>query len=258
MRKFLHYAKIASFLALIVSAYAAVAVPVVCYSDSKNFPLAASLIAAGVAVVTSILALLKDMIMEAINRPRLVVRFLPYDKRDCHATDFRDRKTGAVLAKAHYFRLRIENVGWRTADDVEVTLEEVKRLKTGRFSIDSNFMPLKLLWSHWRGARYEISIPPDAYRHCDFGFIVEPTATVGTLPPTENGELLFWFDVFTRPNTGRTSLLPGRYQITVSAFGKNVGRSSLTVELEWKGLWHDDIDAMLRDSLLPRKGFEAA
>jgi hypothetical protein len=77
-------------------------------------------------------------------------------------------------------------------------------------------------------------------------------------PPTENGELLFWFDVFARPNTGRTSLLPGQYQITVSAFGKNVGRSSLEVELEWKGLWHDDIDAMLFDSFLPMKGFEAS
>jgi hypothetical protein len=256
VRKFLHYGKIALFLVLIVSAYAAVVVSVVCYSDPKNFPLAASLIAAGVAVITSLLALLKDMIMEAINRPRLVARFLPYDKRDCHATAFRDINTGALLAKAHYFRLRIENVGWRTADDVEVTLEEVKRFENNRFLVDPDFMPLRLFWSHWRESRYEISIPPDAYRHCDFGFILEPTVTLATPSPTENGVLLFWFDVFRRPNTGRTSLLPGRYQITVSAFGKNVGRSSLRIELEWKGLWDDDIDVMLRDSLLPRNGFE--
>ena len=258
MRRFSHYIKIGLFLVLTVAAYAAVVASVLYHLDTVNFPVAASLIGAGVGIVTGIVVLLKDMIMEAINRPRLVLRFLPYDKRDCHATAFRDRNTGTLLAKTHYFRLRIENIGWRTADDVEVTLEEVKRFVNRGFSVNTDFMPLRLLWSHWRENRYEISIPPDAYRHCDFGFIVEPTATVGTLPPTENGELLFWFDVFTRPNTGRTSLLPGRYQITVSAFGKNVGRSSLRIELEWKGLWHDDIDVMLRDSLLPRKGFEAA
>lgn len=258
MRKFLHYAKIALILVLTVSAYAAVVVSGIRYSDPKNVPLAASLITAGVAIVTSILALLKDMIMEAINHPRLAVRFFPYDKRDCHATAFRNTNTGNLLAKTHYFRVRIENIGWRTADDVEVSLEEVKHFEEGRFLVDADFMPLRLFWSHWREKRYEISIPPGAYRHCDLGFIIEPTAKYGVPPAQENGKLLFWFDVFMRPNTGRTSLLPGRYQITVSAFGKNVGRSSLTVELEWKGMWHDDIDAMLRDSFLPRKGFKVA
>ena len=258
MRKFLHYLKITLLIVLIVSAYAGVVVSVVYYTDAKNFALAASLIAAGVAVITSILALLKDMIMEAINHPRLVVRFFPYDKRDCHATAFCDTNTGNLLAKTHYFRLRIENIGWRTADDVEVTLEEVKRFEDGRFSVDSNFMPLRLFWSHWREKRLEISIPPGTYRHCDFGFILEPTVKVGLAQATDEDQLVFWFDVFPRPNTGRTSLLPARYQVTVSAFGKNVPGSSLTVELEWKGIWHDDIDAMLRDSFLPRKGFKAA
>jgi hypothetical protein len=106
MRKFLHSVKIASFLVLTVSAYAGVVISVICYSGPKDFPLAASLIAAGVAIVTSMVALLKDMIMEAINRPRLVVRFFPYDKRDCHATAFRDENTGNLLAKTHYFRLK--------------------------------------------------------------------------------------------------------------------------------------------------------
>jgi hypothetical protein len=258
MRKFLHYVKIASILALAIFAYAAVVVSVICYSDPKNVPLAASLIAAGVAIVTSILALLKDMIMEAINRPRLVVRFLPYDKRDCHATDFRDKKTGAVIAKSHYFRLRIENVGWRTADDVEVTLEEVKRFGNSRFSVDPDFMPLRLFWSHWRESRFELSIPPGAYRHCDFGFVVDPKVKVSLPEATGNNQLVFCFDVFPRPNTGRTSLLPGRYQITVSAFGRNVGRASLKVELEWKGLWFDYIDSMLNDSFILHNGFELA
>jgi hypothetical protein len=196
------------------------------------------------------------VILEWINRPRLVVRFFPYDERDCHTTSFRDTTTGQLLAKTQYFRLRIENTGWTTADDVEVTLEEVQRFENRRFSVDPQFMPLRLFWSHWREKRWELSIPTGAYRHCDLGFIVEPLARIELPESKEESQLVFCFDVFPRPNTGRTSLLPGRYQITVSAFGKNVARSSLTIELEWSGEWDDDISAMLRDNFIARKGFE--
>lgn len=237
-------------------AYAAVVSSVILYSGSIGLPVAASLISAGVAIVTGIIALVKDTIMDTITRPRLALRFFPHDKRDCHATAFRERNTGTLLAKTHYFRFRVENVGWRTAEDVEVTLEQVKRFENQRFLLDTDFMPLRLFWSHWRETRYEISIPPGAYRHCDFGFVIDPAARAGTLPPQENGNLLFWFDVFLRPNTGRTSLLPGRYRIEVSAFGRNVRRASRDVEFYWKGIWHDDIDEMLKDSFLPTNGFD--
>lgn len=191
-----------TFVAVAAGAYAAVVGSVILYSGSIGFPVGASLISAGVAVVTGMIALLKDTIMDTITRPRLALRFFPHDKRDCHATAFRDRNTGSLLGKTHYFRLRVENVGWRTAEDVEVSLEAVNRFENGRFLLDTDFMPLRLYWSHWRETRYEISIPPGAYRHCDFGFVIEPTAKTGTLPPKENGNLLFWFDVFLRPNTG--------------------------------------------------------
>ncbi len=258
MRSFSHYLIICLFVALGVGAYAAVALSALCYWGILTPAVAVALISAGVAVVTGLIALVKDAFAAVINAPQLTIRFFPYDKRDCHATAFRDSHTGALIAKTHYFRVRVENRGWRTSEDVEVTLEEVQRFQNGKFVIDTDFMPIRLFWSHWRDSRYEIPIPTGAYRHCDLGFIIEPTARGSGLPAQENNKLLFWFDVFLRPNTGRTSLLPGRYRITLSAFGKNVKRSSLTLELEWMGLWHDDIDTMFRDSFLPKKGFEAA
>jgi hypothetical protein len=257
MRTIFYYVKWSVFIALALGAYSFVFVSVIFYPGTTNLPIAVSLISSGVAVITGIIALLKDAIIGLITRPCLAVRFFPYDKRDCHATSFRNRNTGTITAKTHYFRFRIENVGWRTAEDVEVTLEEVKQFQNGRYFTDTDFMPLRLFWSHWRESRYELSIPPGTYRHCDFGFVIDPMANYCPLPPQESGKLLFWFDVFLRPNTGRTSLLPGRYEIRVSAFGRNVQRASLTVKLDWNGIWHNDIESMLQDSLLPKKGFEA-
>jgi hypothetical protein len=258
MRVFLHILQVSLFVCSVIGAYGIVVLLALQYAHTVDYPIAASLITAGVAIVTGIVALMKDTIWDTINRPHLRIRFYPYDKRDCHATAFRNQATGATVAKTHYFRLRVENVGWRSAQDVEVTLESVKRSVNRHFVVDTDFMPLRLLWSHWREKRYEISMPAGAYRHCDFGFVVDPAARSFNLPATEDNALLFWFDVFLRPNTGRTSLLPGRYRVTLSAFGRNVKGTALTIDLEWKGEWHDDIDSMLKKSFLPKKGFKAA
>lgn len=116
MRTFLHYVRIWLFIGLAVSAYGAVVASVLLYWDTVGPPVAVSLISAGVAIVTGVVALIKDVVMDAINGPRLGVRFFPYDNRDCHATTFRDRNTGSLIAKTHYFRLRIENFGWRAGE----------------------------------------------------------------------------------------------------------------------------------------------
>jgi hypothetical protein len=258
MRLMRHYIIVCFFIGLAVAAYAAVVVSVVFYWACLTPPVATPLAIAGAAIVTGLIALLKDPIAVAINSPKLKIRFFPYDKRDCHATRFSNSATGEIVANTHYFRVRIENIGWRTAEDVEVTLEEVKRFSEGDFIVDTDFMPLRLYWSHWRQNRSEIPIPAGAYRHCDLAFVLDPESKTPPNPPAEDGKVLLWFDVFPRPNTGRTSLLPGKYQILLSAFGKNVRRASLKIEFEWKGLWRADIDALYREGLILTRGFESA
>jgi hypothetical protein len=154
--------------------------------------------------------LLKDFILDLINSPSLEIQFFPNDIRDCHATEFTDTNTGSVVAKAYYFRFRVMNNGWNAAEDVEVSLEEVKKFINDKYEIDKDFMPLRLYWSHWRHNRLELDIPSGTYRHCDFGFLLEPGTSALGVPAVINNVHQFWFDVFFRPNTGRTSLLPGR------------------------------------------------
>jgi len=223
----------------------------------------AALIASFTAIVTGILALLKEALWSWVKSPRLAIKFYPYDKRDCMTLTFNITQKGPygqpveIKAPGQYFRLRVYNLGLGTAEDVEVTLEEVQRLEKGNYIIDSEFMQLRLFWSHWKQTRYELSIPSGVYRHCDLGFIVHPDYDNKVSPPKDEGRLQFWFEVIVRPTAGRTSLLPGTYKIKVSAFGRNASKVMKTLEFEWKGEWDDKLDQMLDKHFIPKAGFES-
>jgi hypothetical protein len=66
------------------------------------------------------------------------------------------------------------NNRWKVADGVEVYLEDVRKFVNGKYEKDEDFMPLRLHLTHWKSQRYELDIPSGTYRHCDFGFIIEP------------------------------------------------------------------------------------
>lgn len=248
--RLIHDAKLLFVMLLVIIAYASAIVPAIIILGKSDILIVVPIIGFWAALVTGIFALFKDHIIDIINGPILKIELYPYDKRDCHATKFTDIGTGQVVAATHYFRVRIVNYGWRTAEDVEVTLEEVKRDNNGRFELDTDFMPLRLFWSHWRESKFSLSIPSGFYRHCDLGFIIDPNSKRTPLPPQENGNVLFWFDVFPRPNTGRTSLLPGDYQVLLSAFGNNAKRASLVIKLSWKGKWDINLDKMYSKDML--------
>jgi hypothetical protein len=209
-----------------------------------------ALFGGGVALVTGLIALLKDTVFDAIDKPRLAISFWPFDRRDCHTTTFNDRETGRTLCRAHYFRLRIENHGARSAHDVEVAIEEVRVWKNRKYVTDEDFMPLRLVWSHWKGIRHEVSIPPDTYRHCDLGFVLEPKDITGHVYPKGPSGHLFWLETIVRPNAGRTNLLPGTYRIVLSASGRDVPSTKKIIDLRWEGLWKEDIDDLLAVGLI--------
>src|SRR4030042_5515260 len=118
MRTLKHMLWIGLFACFFVAGYATVILLLLHYTDARNTPITVSLIGAGVASVTGILVLFKDIVWKFIYRPRLIIHYLPYDKRDCHTTTFRNQITHEITAKAHYFRLRVENTDWSTAEDV--------------------------------------------------------------------------------------------------------------------------------------------
>ncbi len=215
------------------------------YVGNQNADILIPIIGACIAFVTSIYALLKDFIISYVNSPRLSIELYPYDKRDCHKTWYRNN-SGQFAAWVYYFRIRINNIGWDTAENVEVTLEEVQKNDNKNYIIDYDFIPINLKWSLWGEKRIELSIPSDTYRHCDLGHLEEPSYPGAT----ENGLLLFKFDLLFYPNVSRTSLLPGDYKVIISATGKNARTTRKTIKIKWDGAWHDDIDSLYKNTLV--------
>jgi len=238
--RFRHDLRILAVILLVIIGYIIPVLLILRSASQLETTIIASFIASAIAIVTGILALLKDFILDIVNAPSLRIEFVPFDNRDCHATKFTNGD------RVHYFRLRIRNDGWSGAEDVEVNLEEVRVFRHNKYETDKDFMPLRLFWSHWRQTRYELDIPSGTYRHCDFGFVLQPgTANLG-VPAAVNNDHQFWFDVFLRPNTGKTSLSSGQYKIIVGAYGKNAGQARLTVEIKWIGGWQNTIEDLYR------------
>jgi desulfoferrodoxin (superoxide reductase-like protein) len=111
-------------------------------------------------------------------------------------------------------------------------------------------MPLRLKWSHNDVQPY-LAIPPGTFRHCDFGHVLKTNYRLGDIEShaMEDKYYLFWLDVYLRPNAARTAMLPGQFEIVVSAFGKNVQKTSAIIKLDWKGIWCEDSDALYNNCI---------
>lgn len=199
------------------------------------------------AALTAILALFKETATSYILRPELCVK-LRCAAPDCHKTSFGQFET-------HYFRLRIENIGTRSAEDVEVSIESVKVRQNDSYSQDDNYVPMHLLWSLWRLKIESMNIPGGAYRFCDLGFVLHPSTptlqidTGPVYPNDQDSRLLFWFDSRFRPNAGTTFLSPGQYQLEIAAFSKNITKTSIKLNIDWQGGWETTTDDMMNKEI---------
>lgn len=199
------------------------------------------------AALTAILALFKESAINYILRPELHVKLI-CSAPDCHKTNFGPHET-------HYFRLRVENLGTRSAEDVEVSIESVKIFQNGSFVQDDNYVPMQLMWSLWRLNISSMNIPGGAYRFCDLGFILHPSTTTLQIdtgpvyPKNQGSELLFWFDSRFRPNTGTTYLPPGKYQLDISAYSKDISRTVFKLNIDWRGNWDANTDDMMSNQI---------
>ena len=80
--------------------------------------------------------------------------------------------TQVIARPCYYFRIRVGNIGWSSAENVEVIAEELYERRTnGKFEKRQDFQALNLLWAHYGIPRFD-AIPPGVYRHCDLGHVV--------------------------------------------------------------------------------------
>ncbi|HVP76810.1 MAG TPA: hypothetical protein VMV04_02845, partial [Thermodesulfobacteriota bacterium] len=203
----------------------------------------------GASVVALFIAIFHERLRALFWHPKLVIRY-ENKSPDVSLIPVTNQKTGAK-AKCYYFRLRIYNEGKSSAEIIEVFIEEIHRRQAdGKFELWQEFIPLNLVWSHY-GQPYFLRIPPNVYKHCDLGNILEPSERQNFpehVHPQINvpqDKTMMCLGLITLPNTGSYLLVPGVYRIVLVAVAANAGIVRRTIEVNLTGNWYADEHQMI-------------
>jgi hypothetical protein len=159
-------------------------------------------------------------------------------------------------ADVHYLRARVKNVGNLGAEDVEVSVLEVRR----RGDADGTPRPVpmstpwNLIWAHQNGGHVLRHLPVGAERHIDLGHVIDPAkrpAMAGEdLAAGDPNETVFCLAFFVKSNTQEYLLRPGVYEIDFRIYAANAHPSAIfTFHLEHTGRWFPSEDQMYADGL---------
>lgn len=173
---------------------------------------------------------------------------------DCNLMPITNPQTGAQ-ATCHYFRIRVHNIGKSSAETVEVFIEQIQRRRAdGTFERWQNFLPLNLVWSHYVQP-YFAKIPPQVYKHCDLGHIIDPD--LRNLFPGEDcpplnlpeSQTVMSLALIVLPSTGTYLLPAGFYRLTLVAAAANAELTRRFMEINLTGQWFPDEQRMFREGI---------
>jgi hypothetical protein len=214
----------------------------------------------GLALVAFV-TIFRDQIREWIRHPEWQVNFQPRWP-DCNRIRLDFQRTvqtaqGVQLqvgsAKTHYIRVRAKNCGKVGAQDVEVSVVEVRRK-----GADQVFQPMAMStpWNlTWKDISTVLSrLPVGSERHVDIGHVVDPHMRNQILGEDRQGSnpdaTLFCLSFAVKSNTGEYLLNPGEYEIDFRVFAANAKASRVfTFCLNHTGQWFEDEAQMYREGL---------
>lgn len=207
-----------------------------------------SLLGVFVALLLGVLGIFQDWIRSWFRNPRIKVS-IKVAPPDCHKTSFYRSDVDRKVCDTYYFRFRVENTGNFYAEDVEAMITEVYKKDGGQYKKVMEFLPLNLVWSHYR----QITIPkiqPKLFKHLDLGYILKPeTEYLTRFNIRERPNVIFELDVAVRPNTGSHILIPGDYKIKIIFAANNHKPVEKIYSLTIKDAWSDDEGEMLNDNV---------
>jgi len=207
-----------------------------------------SLFGVFVALLLGVVGIFQDWIRSRFRKPNLNVS-IKVAPPDCHKTSFYRSDVDRKVCDTYYFRFRVENTGNFYAEDVEAMITEVYRKEGEQYEKVTEFLPLNLVWSHYR----QITIPkiqPKLFKHLDLGYIIKPENEYLTrFNITTQPNVIFELDVAVRPNTGSHILIPGDYKIKIVFAANNHRPVEKIYILTIKDIWNDDEQEMLNKNV---------
>ncbi len=196
----------------------------------------------GIAVVAVAIALFQERARQWWSSARVEMTIDPKPP-DTHQIAMTDVTSGAFQNWAVYARVRVTHVKRLSAENVEVMVTRLWRIRDRGKQEDTSFLPLPLAWSHWTPSRSNLRVPRNLFRHCDLGAFIPD--------PREPGKTLFKFSTIVQPNPvgGRTLppniVEPGAYEFELVLAGDNTNTLPKRWHLKFEPDWSDDETTML-------------
>ncbi len=212
-----------------------------------------------VALLIGIAGLMQDSIKPLFYRPALRTCYqlgVPYGHKVASRNE-----VGAFLCDNYYFRIKIENTGNETLQDVEIVAEECYReVSLEKYEKVEDFLPLNLSWAHKPSICTLPFIRDGFYWFCSFGYIQKSEQAeldkYGRFFNGSNFRVVCTLDTIPKPYSGEHVLVPGDYVIFLVVTAKNMKPERRHVKLHFEDYWDDDRDAMFRIDQLSINEFE--
>ena len=161
------------------------------------------------------------------------------------------------LYDTYVYRLEVINEGRSQARQCEVLLEELAPADAaGQYVVLPTFNPVSLNWSG--SDREFVDINPGRRFFCDLFVVLHPDGQkfVGAFGVCDDLDRSREADCgvvlatkaryFVQPNR----LPPGRYRLHVAAHSENTRPVTVTLSLDWSGVWRDEEEAMFKECVL--------
>jgi len=194
--------------------------------------------------VLAFVAIFQEWLKRLFVRPNLLLNAI-VSRPDCHKTKF------AMGADVYYFRLRVENAGNDAARDLQVYLASIERQRADKqYEVVKRFIPMSLKWAILDQPTLPVLLPRMPPRYCDFAHVTDPQlrrSIAEDLPGVKENSPILALNLETSPNNRGHLLEAGVYKFGLKLAASNHPVRDYTLEVDFKGIWFDDEDQMLRD-----------
>ena len=190
---------------------------------------------------------LKDWLRDIFIHPKLIVD-AGVAPPNAQKTLWMD-KNGSNGGEVWYFRLSILNAGKAVANDAFVFLAGVEKLNDAQqFETVPRFTPMFLKWSNV-GQAIVPKLWPGIPRFCDLGHLTNPQnknamSPREDLPGMAHHYSVLALDLEVTPNQHGNLLGYGTYRLRLRYGATNCAPKTLTLRVEFSGLWYQDQGAM--------------
>jgi len=208
---------------------------------------------------TNYLSFFREKIINLFFKAKVDVEFKVLSP-NCHKTRIKlIQETKQIIGLddmsmpyCYYYRLKINSLNNIAPKKLELMITKKLQKNGDEFEEDKSFLPMSLVWSHYRTSVLE-HIPPKLFKFCDFGYIIDPNYTQITtqqyITPSQQGEIVLDMDLEVRPYTGSSLLRTGVYRFELVLTGNNIKNLHKTFEINLPKYWSVSEKEMFNNGL---------